>query len=516
MATLMGSQSPRFNIAPAPSGFTSFDADDAVEYAAFYGLTADEWQETTCESWMRKRKGRWCASTWAITVSRQNGKNGSLEIVELYGTAELGLKFLHTAHEVKTARKAFSRLKSFYGERANDPGARFPELNKLVREVRNTNGQEAIILHTKECQEASNPSCSCAGGGSVEFIARSKGSGRGFTVDFLVLDEAQDLQDSELEALLPTISAAPSGDPVTIFMGTPPSDLGDKGEPFVRARDGALDGSDKRIAWVEFSADGNVEMMKPDELTRFLDDRRNWAQANPALGGRINIDTIITERSRFSDASFARERLNMWPDVGSRSSPIPAGPWGLRSIKDVPEDWPTVAFGLDMNPERTKVTIGVAASSPDGIHLEVAVDDDFAEQGTDALVKWIFERAKRRIPVVIDAFSPIRSIEPALKQKGCKVYILNANELSQACGGLYDAVIKDKSVTHFAQPELDASLAGSVKQKFGDGGAWKWNRKGLDIDLGPIMSVTAAHFGAVKFAKKPRADGAAKRKTVIL
>jgi hypothetical protein len=497
----MGSQSPRFNIAPAPAGFTSFDADDAVEYAAFYGLTADEWQETTCHSWMRKRKGRWCASTWGITVSRQNGKNGSLEIVELYGTAELGLKFLHTAHEVKTARKAFSRLKYFFGEKAGDTTARFPELNALVHEVRNTNGQEAIILKN---------------GGSVEFIARSKGSGRGFTVDVLVLDEAQDLQDSELEALLPTISAAPSGDPVTIFMGTPPSDLGDKGEPFVRARDGALDGSDKRIAWVEFSAEGNVEMMKPDELTRFLDDRRNWAQANPALGGRINIETIITERSRFSDSSFARERLNMWPDVGTRSSPIPAGPWGKLALTDVPEEWPLVALGLDMNHERTKVTIGVAAHSPQGIHLEVAEDAPFSEEGTDALVKWIFERAKRKIPVVIDAFSPIRSIESALKLKGCKVHILNASELSQACGGLYDAVIKDKTVTHFGQEALDASLAGSVKQKFGDGGAWKWNRKGLDIDLTPIMSITAAHFGAVKFAKKPRADGAEKRKTVIL
>jgi hypothetical protein len=96
------------------------------------------------------------------------------------------------------------------------------------------------------------------------------------------------------------------------------------------------------------------------------------------------------------------------------------------------------------------------------------------------------------------------------------VRILNAHELSQACGGLYDAVMKDKSVTHFAQPELDNSLAGTVKQKFGDGGAWKWNRKTFDIDLTQIMAVTAAHFGAVKFAKKPRAESAAKRKVVIL
>lgn len=496
MAALMGVQTPRFNIAPAPAGFTAYDAEDAVEYAAFYGLEADEWQETTCHSWMRKRKGRWCSSTWGITVSRQNGKNGSLEIVELYGTAELGLKFLHTAHEVKTARKAFSRLKYFFGEKANDPSAKFPELNALVKEVRNTNGQEAIILQN---------------GGSVEFIARSKGSGRGYTVDVLVLDEAQDLQDSELEALLPTISAAPSGDPVTIFMGTPPAEIGDKGEPFVRARDGAIDGSDKRIAWVEFSTEGSVEAMKPNELSRFLDDRNNWAQANPALGGRINLETIITERSRFSDLSFARERLNMWPEFGAKSSPIPAGPWNKLAIKEASDDWPLTAIGLDMNPERTKVTIGVAARSDKGIHLELAAKDDFSESGSEALVDWVVSRARRRIPVVIDAYSPIRSIEAALKKKGCKVFILGPGELSQACGGLYDAVMKDDSVTHIGQEDLDASLAGAMKQKFGEGGAWKWNRQNFEVDLTPIMAITAAHFGAVKFAKyRKKSEGAGK------
>jgi hypothetical protein len=59
-------------------------------------------------------------------------------------------------------------------------------------------------------------------GGSIEFIARSSGSGRGFTVDVLVCDEDQDLTDEELAALLPTISAAPSGNPMVILTGTPP------------------------------------------------------------------------------------------------------------------------------------------------------------------------------------------------------------------------------------------------------------------------------------------------------
>lgn len=501
MAALMGVQEPRLLIAPTPAGFNSDHAADSIEYAAFYGLKADPWQETTCEAWMRQTKaGRWCASTWSITVSRQNGKNGALEIVELYGMVELGLKFLHTAHEVKTARKAFRRLKHFFGEKANDPNAKFPELNALVREVRNTNGQEAIELYN---------------GGSIEFIARSKGSGRGFTVDVLVLDEAQDLQDTELEALLPTISAAPSGDPVTIFMGTPPAEVGLIGEPFVRAREGAIDGTDERIAWVEFSADGDVDSMGIDELIRFVSNRKNWAASNPALGGRMNVETIVTERSRFSPRSFARERLNMWPSAGAGQSAISSTAWGARKIKDVPEDWPLASIGLDMNPERTKVTIGVAAFAEDGIHIEVAADAPFDDAGTTALVDWVWERAKRRIPVVIDAFSPARSLEPLLKKRGMKVFILGAAEFSQACGGIYDAVVKDKSVTHTDQEQLNSSVAGTYKDKVGKAGAFKWNRLNLSVDLGPFISVTCAHFGAVKFAKRPRTGPAKKRHAII-
>lgn len=502
MAGLMGVQDPRIKIAPTPEGFTSDEASDAVEYAAFYGLTADQWQGTTCEAWMRRtRAGRWASSTWAITVSRQNGKNGALEIVELYGIAELGLKFLHTAHEVKTARKAFARLKYFFGEKANDPHAKFPELNALVREIRNTNGQEAIVLHN---------------GGSVEFIARSKGSGRGFTVDVLVLDEAQDLQDTELEALLPTISAAPSGDPVTIFMGTPPAEVGLIGEPFVRAREGAMDGTDQRIAWVEFSADGDVDSMTPDELVKFVSVRKHWAQANPALGGRMNIDTIITERSRFSPRSFARERLNMWPAAGAGQTAIPATKWAARAVDDVPDDLQLAALGLDMNPERSKVTIGTAEFIEGGIHVDIAADAPFDEAGTEALVEWVWERARRRVPVVIDAFSPARSLEPLLKKRGMKVFILRSDEFTQACAGVYDAVMKDASITHPDLDRLNDSVAGTVKDKVGAAGAFKWNRTSLTVDLGPFIAVTCAHFGAVKFARRRRAGSERKPRGAIV
>ena len=149
--------------------------------------------------WLRVRAGRWASLDCGLSCPRQNGKNAILEVYELFVTVGLGRRVLHTAHEVKTGRKHFRRLRYFFGERAADPGAEFQELNKFVREIRNVNGQEGIYL---------------TNGGSIELVARSKSSGRGFTVDTLVCDEAQELTDDELQAINPSISAAPSGDPL--------------------------------------------------------------------------------------------------------------------------------------------------------------------------------------------------------------------------------------------------------------------------------------------------------------
>ena len=99
---------PRVRRAPRS---TSNDVDDAVFLASEYGLKPDDWQEDVLESWLgRRRDGRWSASTCGLAVPRQNGKNGAIEIRELFGMVGLGERILHTAHEVKTARKAFNLL----------------------------------------------------------------------------------------------------------------------------------------------------------------------------------------------------------------------------------------------------------------------------------------------------------------------------------------------------------------------------------------------------------------------
>lgn len=462
---LEGAQEPTFSW--GPDGDTEH-AERAIEVATLLGLTPDPWQETVLRTWMRvDDSGRWAAGRWAVAVPRQNGKNALVEILEIYCAAFLGLKILHTAHEVKTTVKAFNRVVSFF-ETA--------DMESRVKSTTHGRGEQAIILNN---------------GGSIEFIARTKNSGRGFTVDMLVFDEAQEFTEDAQAALLPTISAAPSGDPVQVILGTPPSESVN-GEVLQRVHALAHEQIDPRLAWCEWAVTGDID----------VSDRELWAATNPALGRRLLEPTIEDEFGSFSREYFARERLGMWAS-DSELSVIPQADWDQCLIGEAP-DAQITAIGLDMNPERTAMVIAVAVKTEAGTHVELARVDE--PDSTVELVNWISQRARRRIPVVVDAYSPARSLEPGLKQKKARTFALSGNELMQACGGFHDAVVNDKTVTHIGQEQLTASLMSAKRHAIGDAGGWKWSRKRLDSDLTPLMAVTCAWFGAEKFAKPVRSN----------
>lgn len=498
---LVGSQVARYNTAPVPRGYSLEHAELALELSKGYGLIPDPWQETVVRAWLRTEKGgEWCASTWAVSVARQNGKNAALEVVELYCMVVLNLKILHTSHLLGSARKAFKRLMHFFGSKVNDPFAKFPELNALVKEIRKTNGQEAIELHT---------------GGLIELGARTGGAGRGSSFDILVVDEAQEFEEDEQEALEPTVSASPSGDPVIIYMGTPPRDISERGAPFVRVRNAAILKTDKRSAWVEHSAPGDVDKMDEKELQAHVADRKNWAEGNPALGTRLKVRTLEGEHHRWSARSYARERLNMWPTPNDGGLPaLKQDAWEGRKIDDPDADAQIACFAVDMSVDRQRISIGVVTFSGETtLHLELAVETPFAEEGIPAVVDWLWERASRRIPIVIDGFSPARDLlEVPLKTKKMKVFILGPQEYLQACAMLTNAVEREKSVTHFGQPTLDDSIKAMVQEPVkGKPGIVKWTYADVEDDISPARCISSAHYGALKFGRRRAADSGSKK-----
>ena len=475
------SQAPRVRVAPRAS--ETF-GDLAGDLAGDYGLNPDPWQQIVLDDWLAEKSGRWASLTCGLSVPRQNGKNALIEVRELFGMVGRGEKFLHTAHEVKTARKAFKRLQHFFGTQKSDPAAKFPELNALVTEVRNVNGQEAIYL---------------SNGGSVEIVARSKNSARGFTVDVLIMDEAQEMSEEDLEALMPTTSAAPLGNPQWIFTGTPPGPSAN-GEIFTRVRNEALEGKSVRLAWHEWSAASDAA----------LDDRDVWRQVNPALiNGRLQFEVIEGERARFSDDGFGRERLGMWEN-GSNSEVIDSGSWALvADAASMAID--RLSLAVDVSPDRSVGSVSLAGQRADGSwHVEL----DEQRTGTGWIAPWIIARCERNTirAVVIDGASPAASIIDDLKRAKVKVTTTGAREMAAACGQFYDGVM-ERWLRHTDQPQVNAALSVARKRPLGD--AWAWNRKTATSDITPIVAATLALWGAQNSAVvKPTRT--AQRKVVVL
>lgn len=471
------------------------DAADACFLASAYGLTPDPWQAHVLEGWLgHDGSGKLTAPRCGLAVPRQNGKNAVIEVVELFKMVAQHRRVLHTAHEVKTARKAFARLKFFFGNRVGDPEARYPELNALVREVRHTNGQEAIVLR---------------GGGQVEFAARSRGSGRGFSVDDLVMDEAQELSDDAHAALMFTLSA--SENPQRIYTGTPPGPSA-VGETFSRIRKAGLSGEDPRLCWHEWSAAADAD----------LDDRGAWAAANPALGIRLQPETVADERADSSDETFGRERLGLWGGPSS-ARVIDARSWALcGDTSSLPAD--RLALAVDVDPDRSWASVSMAGVRADG-RWHVELDEQRA--GTGWVVAWVEQRVQRNElrAVVVDGASPAATLIPELEAAGVRVTATGPRDMAQACGWFYDGVVTGAArrkqeldgaktfgtdlggaLVHTDQPQMNAALDAARRRDLS--GAWAWNRKSAASDITPLVAGTLALWGArASDVKRPKRRG---------
>jgi phage terminase large subunit-like protein len=293
---LLGDQVPRLSSLP-PFGSES-SGERALRLAARAGLELDPWQQLVIRAGLRRSGRRWSAFEVALIVARQNGKGTILEALEL---AALFLfpdvkLILHSAHEFKTAAEAFLRIRALVEDR--------PEFERKVSRVRTAAGAEAIELKD---------------GKRLRFVARSSGSGRGFTSDLVILDEAYKLGDQEMAALLPTLSARP--DPQVWYTST----AGNPGSTQLgRVRERGLTGTDPSLAFMEWSV---------DPLAYDAADPGCWAQANPGMGIRIAEDYIGREMAALGPEAFARERLSVgdYPADGGQWETIRADAWAACS-----------------------------------------------------------------------------------------------------------------------------------------------------------------------------------------
>jgi hypothetical protein len=479
---LFGVQTPR--LFTAPPTFLSSAGEEAVELAAMAGLDLLPWQQHALDVGMRERAdGSWAAFECCINVPRQNGKGGIIEARELAGLFILDEHLIiHSAHEFKTSRVAFQRIQSLI--------LGCPDLRKRVKRVLNNTTETSITLVT---------------GQSLQFIARSSGSGRGWTGDCNILDEAMALGDEAMGALMPTMSAVPN--PQLWYLGS--AGIGSPSVQLARLRRRAQQAvesgvPDPSLAYFEWSVDPHLDEC-PEDCKEHddPDDPTAWAKSNPSLGYLITPEYVRNERASLGNSGmFERERLGVgtypsdeadaWQIIGEDAwrSLANAAAEGVRA--DGKPVVPVGAFCIDMTPERSHTAIGMAGPFMGGTHVEVVEH----QPG----VGWVLDRAeqlhKGHSPRawVIDPMSPAASLIPALEERlGIEVVQTKARDVAAACAQFYDAVT-DQSLSHIDQAPLATALAGAQKRPLaGDG--WAWARRNPGVDISPLMAVTLAKWG---------------------
>lgn len=479
-----GWQTPPILTAPPAVSTAGQEAIDLAEHA---GLKLDPWQQHVLRVGMgEKVDGSWSAFEVAFNVPRQNGKGGIIEARELWGLFLGGEELiLHSAHEFKTAKNAFKRIERLIRQT--------PDLHKRVKTYRQTVGEEGIELHT---------------GQLLRFIARSKGSGRGFTGHCNIMDEDMILGDNEMDALLPTMAAVK--DPQIWYAGS--AGIGAPSVQLGRLRRRALaaieaGAPDPSLAYMEWSANPHVDEC-PTDCTAHDDPAADETvlKSNPAVGYRLTLEKVAKERATLSAAGYARERLGVgdYPTDGSDTwQVIGEDAWRALADRGSTTEGP-IAFAIDATPERSHAAIAVAGPWRGGTHVEVP--EHRPGMG------WVVERAAelhrkwRPRCWVVDGGGPagslIEDLEEALSEveqeltgnSEARVVVVQpkAREIAQATGQFYDAVA-DSSLSHLDPAPLAVALAGAQKRPLGE--AWAWARRVPSVDISPLVAVTLAKWG---------------------
>ena len=470
-----GEQSPTFHHAEK---YDKTEGVYAAELSASYDLVPHEWQRNVLNDWLAvDDDGKLIHNYCVLEVPRQNGKTGASDPRETWGLVKRGEQILHTAQEFQTAKKAFDRLRKKFGTRKNDPFAEYPELNALVDHYTTSAGQMVLDL---------------TNGAHIEFRTRGNNSdmGRGGTFDLVVIDEAQAYTEAQDAALAPLNSAAPSGSPQTILMGTPPLTTGDKGQVFLR--------SIKRF-YKEPERKSCISLWGTKEVGDVLDKSR-WYLYNPSLGYQLLEEALIKDSVTMSPDTFAREHLGFIPEnIHSINYAIDKDTWNAcKSTEPKPEG--KTAYGVKFSADGSMVALCGAVIPEDGPARISLIELRPTGRGIGWLADWLNERYRKASCVVIDGRNGVdvlvERISDTWRIKG-SVIRPSSKDMIAATSTLTNA-LNERSVTWFHMQEaLNESAVTSVKRPVG--GGWCF---GGDNST-PIEAASLALWGAQNSKRNP-------------
>jgi len=412
-----------------------------------------------------------------VLVARQNGKTTLLKVLCLFWLyIDRVQAILGTSTNLKYARKAW--------EQAVDMAEAVPALaSEIAPEgIRRANGQEELTT---------------VWGGTYEIAASNRKGGRSTTLDRLVMDELREHKDWDAyNAAKPATNAVRDAQ---IWMI---SNMGDDRSVVLNAlRDQALEGKDQRLGIFEWSS--------PDELA--ADDLGALAMANPTLGYRIDVESIIGDARR-AKAAGGEQLAQFLTEVHCRRVPllnpaIDAAAWAECRVDGSLDDLrDKVAMCIDVSMDELHATLYAAALDGERVRVDVVE----AWEGVEALAALraaLPELIGRVKPRVLGWFpsGPAAAVGVALSERrgwpprGVKLETIRS-DIPAVCMGFAEQV-RSRSVVHSGDPLLTAHVTAAEKSAQGDG--WRFTRRGTGHVDAAYAAAGAVHL-ARRLSERPR------------
>lgn len=442
-----------------------------------FGLGFDRWQDGLGRVILAKRKnGLYAAGVDGVQLSicRQVGKTYLIgSIIFALCTLNEGLFVLWTAHRTRTADETFVSMRGLAGK---------PEIAPYVAKVRAANGQQEVTF---------------TNGSRILFGAREGGFGRGFAgVDILVFDEAQILGQRALDDMVPAVNTAPN--PLVIRLGTPPRPT-DPSEAFTGFRKAALLGDLHDGLYVEIGADDDAD----------LNDRLQWRKANPSYPHRTPESAILRMKRQLGPESFRREGLGIWdPEVAAQA--IGREAWNALTADEPPSGlrWcAAVRFSVD----GSTVALARAGRKPErkseAVYAQLCTSNGVRNMGEGVawIVDYLTEHRDRWAQIVIDGKSGAGDLVDRLRTAGFSPKVIWTPTTDQVISAhaMMDAAIRDRTLSHPDDAELEAEAAVISRRKIGAGGGFGWAAPEGMTSAG-MDALTLAHWAAKTTKRRPR------------
>lgn len=473
----VGRQNPTFE---RIGRYSSTDGDDAVALFESYGFGFDEAQAHLMRLYLAKDEAGAPASVQiALSVPRQNGKSYAARWYAVWCAAVCGMEVIYSAHNGDTVADFFDMLCHVFED------GDYPDFTEM--------------LQGKPYRQPGRQLLSFSTGGRIRFSTRTNNKIRGGTVAVIVVDEAQELTDAQLNALLPSSSASPSGPPQVVMVGTPP-DPTCQGTVFKRLHDAAHASDECSDSWwVEWAAD---EM--PAEDADPADVVAVAYETNPALGTRITERAVRNELASMTPDGFARERLGWWRPGGSIERLIGREKWEECMIPDDKAPDGTPAYGVKFSADGRTVALSAAVSDPDGGSFVELVDLAATSGGIGWLRDFLAQRAESCKAVAIDGRSGATALAKALKERGFpkKAIFECGTSDAIAAASMFLEEVESRTLSHIESEALDESAAGCIRRRIGTNGAFGFG-DGPDSISAPVESAALALWAARTSKRDP-------------